>query len=64
MERYPVVTKRQLEIPDVGINETFLRTLEKEFSSLGGDKIADGTYIIKLCTKAFVYSTVGHRCMS
>ena len=47
MEEYPVVAKRSLEIPNVGINETFLRTLEKQFSSLGGDKIANGTYIIK-----------------
>ena len=45
MERYPVVTKRSLEIPNVGINETFLRTLEKQLSSLGGDEIADGKSI-------------------
>ena len=43
LDEIPVVTKRALDIPDVGINETFLRTLEEQFSSLGGDKIADGT---------------------
>ena len=44
--------KRALEIPNVGINETFLKTLEKQFSSLGGDKLADGKYC--LCTKIIV----------
>ena len=51
---YKSVTKhkRALEIPNVGIDETFLKTLEKQFSSLGGDKLANGKYC--LCTKIIV----------
>ena len=41
---YPAVNKRAIDIPNVGINETFLKTLEQQFSSLGGDKIANGKY--------------------
>ena len=44
MNSYSVRNKRAIEIPDVGIDETFLKTLEKQFSSLGGDKLADGKY--------------------
>ena len=42
---YPVVNKRAIEIPNVGLNETLLKTLEQQFSSVGGDKIADGKYL-------------------
>ena len=48
---YPVVNKRAIEIPNVGLNETLLKTLEQQFSSLGGDKIADGKYL-----HTYVYS--------
>ena len=41
--------RRSFDIPNVGINETFLKTLEKEFTTLGGDKLASGKIIVLCC---------------
>ena len=55
-----VVNKRALEIPNVSIDETFLRTLEKQLSSLGGDKLANGKY----CNSCVLKSVVLFYCMA
>lgn len=54
---YPVVNKRAIEIPNVGLNETLLKTLEQQFSSLGGDKIADATE--SFCSPDFTVEFLG-----
>ena len=55
MNSHSVVNKRALEIPDVGIDETFLKKLEKQFSSLGGDKLENGKNFVYVYMCIYIY---------
>ena len=55
MDSHAAINKRAFDIPDVGIDETLLKKLEKDFSSLGGDKLANGK-ILQLCCYFLVYA--------
>ena len=54
MDSHAAINKRAFDIPDVGIDETLLKKLEKDFSSLEGDKLANGK-ILQLCSYCLVY---------
>ena len=55
MDSHAAINKRAFDIPDVGIDETLLKKLEKDFSSLEGDKLANGK-ILQLCSYCLVYA--------
>ena len=60
MNSYSVANKRALEIPDVRIDETLLKTLEKQFATLGGENWE----MVNICVCIYTKFTVSSYCDS